>query len=84
MKFLKYTLFPTLCGIVLGMMIAHYTQNVSGLSWLAYGFSFGMQTPVVIDLGIISLTFGAAIVLNVATILLVTICLLVAKYIFKR
>ncbi|MBE6643047.1 MAG: DUF4321 domain-containing protein [Clostridia bacterium] len=84
MKFVKFILFPTLCGIVLGMMIAHYTQNISALSWLSYGLNFGTDAPLVLDLGIFTLTFGISIMLNVATILCVVISLLVAKSIFKR
>lgn len=84
MKFLKYTGFPVLCGIVFGMMIATFTKDVSFLSWLAYGLAFGMETPLVINLGLINLTFGIAINLNVATIICVTLCLIIAKYINKR
>lgn len=84
MKFIKYTAFPILCGIVLGMMIASLTKNVGVLSWLAFGYSFGMTSPLSLDLGLIQLTLGMAINLNVATIICITLCLVAAKYLFRR
>ncbi len=83
-KFWKYTGFPVLCGIVFGMMLATFTKDIGALSWLSYGLVFGMENPLILNLGIIDLTFGLAINLNVATIICITLCLIVAKYIFKR
>ena len=84
MKFIKYTGFPVLCGIVIGMMLAGVTKNISALSWLSFGLSFGMSTPLVLDLSLLKLTFGLAVDLNVATIICITLCLVIAKYIYKR
>ena len=84
MKFVKFILFPSLCGIVLGLMIANLTKDVNGLSWLAFGSGFGTSSPLMLDLGIFQLTFGVYVTINVATILCVVICLLIAKRMFKR
>ena len=84
MKFIKYTGFPVLCGIVLGMMLASLTKNVSALSWLSFGLNFGMTSPLVLDLKLINFTFGLTVSLNVATIICITLCLITAKYIYKR
>ena len=84
MKFIKYTGFPVLCGIVIGMMLAGVTKNISALSWLSFGLSFGMSSPLVLDLSLLKLTFGLAVDLNVATIICITLCLITAKYIYKR
>ena len=50
-----------LSGIVLGGFIGMLTANVSGLSWLNYGQSFGLENPIVLDLGLLVLTFGLSI-----------------------
>lgn len=84
MKFIKYTGFPVLCGIVLGMMVATFTKNISALSWLSFGLSFGMTSPLVLDLNLIKLTFGLSVDLNVATIVCITLSLITAKYIYRR
>ena len=84
MKFIKYTAFPVLCGIVIGMMVASLCEGVSALSWLSYGLSFGMTSPLNLDLKLINLTLGLSVNLNVATILCIVISLLTAKYINRR
>ena len=57
-----------LSGIVLGGFIGMLTVNVSGLSWLNYGQSFGLQSPLVLDLGLLVLTFGLTIHISIASI----------------
>ncbi len=84
MKFIKYTAFPVLCGIVVGMMLASFTKDIAALSWLSFGLSFGMTSPVVLDLSLIKLTLGVTVDLNVATIICITLSLVIAKYINKR
>ena len=84
MKFIKYTAFPVLCGIVIGMMVAEVTKNTSALKWLAFGLDFGMTSPLVLDLKLINLTFGLSVSLNVATIICITASLVIAKYICRR
>lgn len=58
-----------LAGIVLGGFIGTLTQNVEGLSWLNYGQSFGLDSPIVLNLGIIIITFGLSIKITIASII---------------
>jgi len=58
-----------LAGIVLGSFIATLTQGIPGISWLAFGQSFGLNSPLVLDLGIMVLTFGLTIKITIASIL---------------
>ena len=58
-----------LAGIVLGSFIATLTDNVSWLSWLSFGQTFGFQNPIVLDLGVMILTFGLTIKITIASIL---------------
>ena len=51
-------LLMLLAGIVLGGFIGMLAQDIPGLGWLSYGQTFGLQQPVVLDLGILVLTFG--------------------------
>ena len=50
-----------LAGIMLGGFIGNAAAGVSGLSWLNYGQSFGFASPIVLDLGILVITFGLSI-----------------------
>lgn len=68
-----------LAGIVLGGFIGELTSGVSGLSWLSYGQSFGFQSPIVLDLGILVLTFGLSIKITIASI----VGVLVAIFIYR-
>ncbi len=58
-----------LAGIVLGSFIAHLTSGISGLSWLSFGKTFGLESPVVLDLGVMILTFGLKIKITIASII---------------
>ena len=58
-----------LAGIVLGSFIATLVQGIPGFSWLAFGESFGLASPLVLNLGIMVITFGLTIKITIASIL---------------
>lgn len=70
-----------LCGIVLGGFVGTLAGNVSFLSWLAFGKTFGLTSPVVLDLGILVLTFGLTITINIASIIGLVIGIIVYNFI---
>ena len=68
-----------LAGIVLGGFIGALAGKVSFLSWLAYGKTFGLTSPVVLDLDILVLTFALRIKINIASIIGVIIAILIYR-----
>ena len=70
-----------LCGIVLGGFLGTLASNVSFLSWLAYGQTFGLTSPMVLDLGIFVITFGLTITINIASIIGLIIGIIVYRFI---
>ena len=74
-------LIMLLSGIVLGGFIGMLTANVSGLSWLNYGQSFGFASPIVLDLGILVITFGLSIKITIASIIGVLIAIIIYRLI---
>lgn len=68
-----------LAGIVLGGFLGTLTQNIDGLNWLNYGQSFGLDSPIVLNLGILVVTFGLSIKITIASI----IGLLIAGIIYR-
>ena len=54
-------LLLVLTGIVLGGFIGTMAQDVSWLSWLNFGQSFGFDSPLIINFGILVITFGLSI-----------------------
>ncbi len=76
----KWTLLLILLsGIVLGGFIGYLCRNVSWLSWLAYGQTFGLSAPVVLDLGIMVFTFGLTISINIASIIGIVLGIIIYK-----
>ncbi len=68
-----------LAGIVLGGFIGAVTANVPMLNWLSYGQSFGLTNPIVFDIGIMVITFGLTIKINLASIIGVIIAIVIYR-----
>ena len=47
-----------LAGVVLGGFLAQLLSGYPALSWLGYGKSFGLTSPLVLDLGVLTLQFA--------------------------
>lgn len=58
-----------LCGVVLGGFIGSLAGGTGAFGWLDYGQTFGLSSPLVLDLGVVALTFGLTIRISVAGIL---------------
>lgn len=70
-----------LAGIVLGSFVGTLTQNTSGFSWLSYGQSFGLDSPIVLNLGIMVITFGLTISITIGSILGMIIAAVIYRFI---
>ncbi len=77
-------LFLICVGVVTGAMVSEMTAGIPWLSWLSYGLSFGTQSPVVLDLGILSLTFGIRIDLTISAIIFTALSLILGKLIVRK
>ena len=73
-------LFILIC-IVLGGLIAELTAGVHTLSWLSYGQSFGLNSPLVLDLGVLVLTFALQIKITIASIIGVILAIIIYRFI---
>ena len=69
-----------LAGIVVGGFIGNLAAGVNGLSWLSYGQSFGLDSPIVLNLGILVITFGLTIKITIASIIGMIIAGLVYRF----
>jgi len=70
-----------LAGIVLGGFIGTLTQDMPTLSWLNYGQSFGLDSPIVLNLGIMVITFGLSIKITIASILGLVLAAIIYRFI---
>ncbi len=68
-------------GIVLGGFFGNLAAGIPWLSWLDFGQSFGLDSPLVLNLGMLVITFGLSIKITMASIIGVAVALLVYRYI---
>lgn len=66
-------------GIVVGGLLGELASGIDVLWWLGYGESFGLTQPIVLDLSIISLTFGVQFKINIASIIGIAIALFIYR-----
>ena len=65
-----------LAGIVIGGFIGNLFPN----TFLNYGQVFGLSNPVVLDLGIIVLTFGLTIRITIASVIGIILAVLCFRF----
>ena len=68
-----------LAGIVLGGFLGSLAEGVPFLSWLNYGQNFGFAEPIVLNLGILVLTFGLTIKITIASIIGVLLAIIIYR-----
>lgn len=66
-----------MAGIVIGGFIGSLFPN----TWLNYGQSFGLTQPLVLDLGILSITFGLSLRLTIAGIIGIALAIIIYRLI---
>ena len=66
-----------LAGVVLGGFIG---TLVPALSWLGYGQSFGIDDPIVLNLGVMVITFGLSIKITMASIIGVILSIIIYRF----
>lgn len=69
-----------LSGLVVGGLLGDLAGKVDFLWWLGYGESFGLTSPLELDLSIIKITFALAFKINISSI----IGLVLAIFIYKK
>ena len=69
-----------LSGLVVGGLLGDIAAKVDFLWWLGYGESFGLTSPIELDLSIIKITFALMFKINIASI----IGLVLSVFIYKK
>ena len=68
-----------LAGLVVGGLLGRLASSVSWLWWLSYEQEFGLQTPLVLDLNVLKLTFGLMFKINIASIIGMVLSIFIYK-----
>ena len=73
-----------LASVVLGGFLGTLTKDISWLSWLDYGNSFGLTgadgSALILNLGVLTIQFGLQIKITIASI----IGIVVAFYLYRK
>lgn len=69
-----------LAGIVLGGFIGTLTADMPGFAWLNYGQSFGFDNPIVLNLGILVITFALNIKITISSIIGLVISAIIYRF----
>ena len=62
-------------GLVIGGLLGQLASQVEWLNWLSYGQQFGLKEPLILELNVISITFGLMLNINIASIIGMAIAL---------
>lgn len=67
--------------ILAGIVIGGFIGDLTNISWLNYGQTFGLISPIVLDLGVLVITFALTIRITIASILGIIIAILIYRLI---
>ena len=68
-----------LAGLVIGGLLGKLASSVSWLWWLSYEQQFGLETPIVLDLSVLKLTFKLMFKINIASIIVIVLAIFIYK-----
>lgn len=68
-----------LSGLVIGGLLGELAGQVDFLWWLSYGQSFGLDTPISLNLNIVQITFGLMFKINIASIIGLIVAILIYR-----
>lgn len=68
-----------LSGLVFGGLLGELASQVDFLWWLSYGETFGLSSPIELDLNVITITFGLGFRMNIASIIGMAIAIFVYR-----
>ena len=67
--------------ILAGIVIGGFIGSLFPSTWLNYGQSFGLSSPLILDLGILSITFGLTINITIASIIGIAVAIIIYRFI---
>lgn len=66
--------------ILAGIVIGGFIGSLFPSTWLNYGSNFGLTSPIELNLGILTITFGLSIHITIASIVGIIIALVIYHF----
>ncbi len=67
-------------GLVIGGLLGELASKIDWLWWLSYSQSFGLESPVIVDIGVLKVTFALMFKISVSSI----IGMVLAIFIYRK
>lgn len=67
--------------LLAGVVIGGFIGDLTNVGWLNYGKTFGLTSPLVLDFGVLVITFALTIRITIASIIGVIIAVVVYRFI---
>ena len=68
-----------LSGLVVGGLLGQLASSIDWLNWMSFGQQFGLESPIVLDLSVVKITFGLMFNINIASIVGMTIAIIIYR-----
>ena len=68
-----------LSGLVIGGLLGQLASSIDWLNWMSFGQQFGLESPIVLDLSVVKITFGLMFNINIASIVGMTIAIIIYR-----
>lgn len=68
-----------LSGLVVGGLLGQLAAGIDWLNWMSFGQQFGLETPIVLDLSVVKITFALMFNINIASIIGMGIAIIIYK-----
>lgn len=68
-----------LSGLVIGGLIGELASKVNWLWWISYGQSFGLESPLILDIGVMKITFALMFKISVSSIIGMVLSIFIYK-----
>ena len=66
--------------ILAGIVIGGFIGNLFPSTFLNYGQTFGLTNPLILDLGILTITFALTIKITIASIIGIVVALIIYRF----
>lgn len=73
-----------LAGFVMGVLLGDISNQFGPLSFLGFGFDFGLENPIVLNLGVMKLTLGFWMNVNLGGLAGLIISIFLSNSIMKK